>query len=58
MTELYSSKASVFEIPLFWIASNASGEVLPNTFQTFSIFIAELDEFILFFILGKYTRQS
>ena len=57
ITELYFSKASVFEILRFWIASNASIEVLPNTFQTFSIFIAELDGSILSFIIGKYTRQ-
>ena len=38
--------------------TEALEEVLPNTFQTFSIFIAELDESILSFITGKYTRQS
>ena len=35
----------------------SSEEVLPNTFQTFSIFIAELDESMPSFIIGKYTRQ-
>ena len=33
--KISKTEASVFEIFLFWIASNASLEVLPNTFQTF-----------------------
>ena len=41
ITELYFSKASCFEIFLFWIASKASLSVLPKTFQTFSIFISQ-----------------